>query len=142
MNQPTMVPGSLGAAAPRALVVDDNALNLELAHCLLAAAGFEVELVDQPLLAIERALGFDPAVVLMDIQMPGADGLSLTRQLKADPRTAHIPVVAFTALAMRGDELRIRAAGCDGYIAKPIDVAGFAASVRRYLRPPTSASGD
>ena len=74
-----------------------------------------------------------PDLILMDIQMPGTDGLALTRQLKRDPATRHIVVVAFTAYAMKGDEAKMRAAGCDGYLAKPITVASFAASVRALL---------
>ena len=73
------------------------------------------------------------ALVLMDIQLPGMDGLALTHRIKADPALRHIVVVAFTAYAMRGDELRFLAAGCDGYLAKPIDVMSFAARVRGYL---------
>jgi two-component system, cell cycle response regulator DivK len=76
---------------------------------------------------------FGPDLILMDIQMPGIDGLELTRQLKAEPSMRHIVVVAFTAFAMKGDEARMRAAGCDGYIAKPFDVTSFAATVRSYI---------
>ena len=71
----------------------------------------------------------------MDIQLPGVDGLELTRRIKAEPSTRHIVVVAFTAFAMRGDEAKMRAAGCDGYVSKPIDVNRFAAQVRACLQP-------
>jgi CheY-like chemotaxis protein len=71
----------------------------------------------------------------MDIQLPGVDGLELTRQLKVNPATRHIVVLALTAYAMKGDEAKMRAAGCDGYIAKPIEVASFAAQVRAFLTP-------
>ena len=75
--------------------------------------------------------------------MPGMDGLELTRRLKADPATRHIAIVAFTAYAMKGDEARMRAAGCDGYLSKPIDMGTFAARVRSYTVPrPTSAPTD
>lgn len=119
--------------AGRVLVVDDNALNIELACCLLLAEGFEVESASDPAQVLQHVARFQPAVVLMDVQMPGTDGLTLTRLLKADPATRHIAVLAFTAYAMKGDEERMRAAGCDGYIAKPIDVGSFGATVRRHL---------
>jgi two-component system, cell cycle response regulator DivK len=109
----------------RVLIVDDNALNIELAAFVLGNAGIAVDAVanaEEALLGVAKAA---PDLVLMDIQMGGVDGLTLTRQLKADPATRHIVVVAFTAYAMRGDEERFRAAGCDGYISKPIDVARF-----------------
>jgi two-component system, cell cycle response regulator DivK len=116
-------------ALPRVLVVDDNALNIELAEFLLSAAGMTVDSASNAAQALEQLAGSVPDVILMDIQMAGMDGLALTRQLKADPRTAGIAIVAFTAYAMRGDEARLRAAGCDGYISKPIDVAHFASQV-------------
>lgn len=113
----------------RVLVVDDNALNVELAAYVLGAAGIAVEAAASAEEALVRVAGSAPDLVLMDIQMGGIDGLTLTRQLKADSATRHIVIVAFTAYAMRGDEERFRAAGCDGYISKPIDVARFADQV-------------
>jgi len=120
-------------AGERILVVDDNELNLELAQYVLEAGGF----------AVERALNVDeawarlrarrPDIALVDIQLPGADGLSLVRAIKADDALADLPVIAFTAFAMQGDEQRFRAAGCDGYLSKPIDVHSFAEDVRRHL---------
>lgn len=115
--------------APRALVVDDHALNLELAAHLLEAAGFDVACVADAAQAQASIAARLPDVILMDVQLPGMDGLELTRRVKADPATRHIAVMAFTAYAMKGDEGKTRAAGCDGYIAKPIDVASFAAQV-------------
>jgi two-component system, cell cycle response regulator DivK len=119
--------------AARALVVDDNQLNLDLARYVLEADGWvvdEAQSVEEAwaLLRVVR-----PDVVLVDIQLPGTDGLSLVRALKATPGLDDVPVIAFTAYAMQGDEQRFRAAGCDGYLAKPIDVHSFAASVRAYL---------
>lgn len=114
----------------RVLIVDDNALNLELAGFILEAGGFTVETAHDAATALQRIATFQPGAILMDIQMPDVDGLSLTRQLKADPATANIVVLAFTAYAMKGDEAKMLAAGCDGYIAKPIDVATFAEQVR------------
>ncbi len=118
---------------PHILIVDDNELNLDLAQYVLEADGFTVERalhVDEAwtLLRARR-----PDVALVDIQLPGTDGLSLVRAIKATPDLAGLPVIAFTAFAMQGDEQRFRAAGCDGYVAKPIDVHSFAATVRRYL---------
>jgi two-component system, cell cycle response regulator DivK len=120
-------------AKPRVLVIDDNLLNIELASCLLLADGFEVESVADPRLALLHMASFRPEVVLMDIQMPGIDGLTLTRLIKSDMTMRHIPVLAFTANAMRGDEERMRQAGCDGYLSKPIEVSRFAAQVRAHL---------
>ena len=117
-------------AALRVLVVDDNPLNIELASFVLEADGITVEAAADALQALDRLARRHPDLILMDIQMPGMDGLVLTRRLKADPHTRHIVIVAFTAYAMKGDEARLRAAGCDGYLAKPIDVGSFARSVR------------
>ena len=122
----------------RVLIVDDNPLNVELASYVLQEDGLVVEVAVDGEDALQRIPAFQPDLILMDVQLPGVDGLTLTRQLKA-----HVPltftVVAFTAYAMRGDEEKMRAAGCDGYIAKPIDVANFAATVRGYLPAPPSA---
>ena len=121
-------------AAPHVLVVDDNPINLELASFVLAADGWCVSTAadaEEALRSIEQRL---PDLILMDIQLPGMDGLTLTRQIKADPALRHITVVAFTAYAMKGDEAIMRAAGCDGYLAKPIEVARFAAQVRALQR--------
>ena len=122
-------------AAPRVLVADDNALTLELVSFVLGAADFVVDTAPDATTALERIHSHVPALILMDIQMPGMDGLELTRRLKADPATAGIVIVAFTAYAMKGDEARMRAAGCDGYLSKPIDVARFAEQVRAFLKP-------
>jgi two-component system, cell cycle response regulator DivK len=125
-----------GAAnAPRVLVVDDNPLNVELARAVLAADGFEVDAAADAAEAAQRIHLFRPALVLMDVQLPGVDGLTLTRQIKADPATRGIVVLAFTAYAMKGDEAKMLQAGCDGYLSKPIDVGSFAAAVRARLPP-------
>jgi two-component system, cell cycle response regulator DivK len=122
----------------RILIVDDNLLNIELAACLLEADGFLVQSTTDPTQALALMLQDPPALVLMDVQMPRLDGLALTRQVKAEPALGQVPVLAFTAYAMKGDEERMRRAGCDGYIAKPIDVASFASTVRRHLVPGTA----
>ncbi len=118
---------------PRVLVVDDNPLNVELALAVLAADGMQVETALDATEAAQRLAEFKPDLVLMDIQLPGVDGLTLTRQIKADPASRHVVVLAFTAYAMKGDEAKMLAAGCDGYLSKPIDVASFAAQVRSWL---------
>lgn len=120
-------------SAPRVLVVDDNALIVDLTRDVLAAAGFVVESTTDADHALLQIAAFQPDLILMDIQLPVMDGLALTRQLRADPMLRHTVVVAFTAFAMKGDAAKMLAAGCDGYIAKPFDVASFAQTVRSYL---------
>lgn len=103
------------------LVVDDNRINLELAEAILENAGYEVRTAadaDEALAAIAMER---PGVILMDLQLPDVDGLTLTRRLKADPATRDIPIVALTAYAMKGDAEKAREAGCDGYLSKPIE---------------------
>lgn len=119
--------------APKVMVVDDNPLNIELVSFVLAADGLDVAVAVDAADALAQLQSCQPQVILMDVQMPGMDGLELTRRLKADPATRAIPIVAFTAYAMKGDEAKMRAAGCDGYISKPIDVASFARQVRTYF---------
>jgi len=131
MTAPAQPP--VPAHPARVLVVDDNPLNLELANFVLAADGLVVAIAADADEALCRIADFEPDLILMDIQLPGMDGLALTRRLKADPATQPIVVVAFTAYAMKGDEAAMRAAGCDGYLAKPIDVTRFAAQVRGLL---------
>ncbi len=118
----------------RVLVIDDNAINVELAAFVLEAAGFEVGVAADAAQARSRIASFQPDVALVDIQLPGMDGLSLVRLLKSQAATAELLLIAFTAFAMKGDEAKMRAAGCDGYIAKPIDVATFASQVRDPLQ--------
>ena len=104
----------------KVLIVEDNAANMTLATFLLQSAGHSVLSATSAETGLTLARGEQPDLVLMDIQLPGMDGLEATVLLKSDPATRDIPVVALTALAMKGDEERIRAAGCDGYIAKPL----------------------
>jgi two-component system cell cycle response regulator DivK len=118
---------------PSVLIVDDNELNLDLAQYVLEADGFSVARALNVDEAWARLRAQRPDIALVDIQLPGTDGLSLVRAVKATPGLADLPVIAFTAYAMQGDEQRFRAAGCDGYLAKPIDVHSFAATVRNFL---------
>ncbi len=119
-------------SALRVLVVDDNFMNLEMASFVLSADAIDVETAADAQEAIAKISAFKPELILMDIQMPGMDGVTLTRHLKADATTQAIVIIAFTAYAMKGDAAKLTAAGCDGYISKPIDVSTFAAQVRAY----------
>jgi two-component system cell cycle response regulator DivK len=117
------------------LVVDDQAINLQLAKVLLTLEGYEVRTASDAEQA--RALladGYRPRLILMDVQLPGMDGLELTQLLRADPALAGTTIIALTAYAMKGDEARMLAAGCDGYIAKPIDTRAFADQIAAALR--------
>jgi CheY-like chemotaxis protein len=115
------------------LIVDDNPTNLKLAQRLLTLEGCVVRTAtdaEEALAILER---FRPRLILMDLQLPGLDGLALTRRLKADPATRDITIVALTAYAMKGDEEKALVAGCDGYIAKPINTRTLPGVVVRYL---------
>ncbi len=118
---------------PRILIVDDNPINIQLATHVLESEGFVIEGACDAVTALARVETFRPDLILMDIQMPGMDGLQLSQRLKREPTTWHVVIVAFTAYAMKGDEAKMRAAGCDGYIPKPIDIATFAQCVRAHL---------
>ena len=117
----------------RVLVVEDNPANMTLATFLLQSAGHAVITAANAEIGLMLARAEQPDLILMDIQLPGMDGLEATRLLKADAATRAIPVVALTALAMKGDEERIRAAGCDGYIAKPMRYKDFLATVAQHV---------
>jgi CheY-like chemotaxis protein len=116
------------------LIVDDNPQNLKLAKLLLITEGYDARVAVDAEQALTLLEEFTPRLILMDIQLPGMDGLELTRRLKAAPETRGIVIVALTAYAMKGDEDKARAAGCDGYIAKPIDVRTLPQAVADYLR--------
>jgi CheY-like chemotaxis protein len=103
------------------LIVDDNPSNLKLLRVLLSGEGYEVRTASGADEALASLAQQKPALILMDIQMPGMDGLELTRRIKAEPATSAVPVVALTAYAMSGDETRAKEAGCDAYVTKPID---------------------
>jgi two-component system, cell cycle response regulator DivK len=115
------------------LIVDDNATNLKLARVVLELEGYLVRTVGDAEEALQVLETFRPRVILMDIQLPGMDGLQLTRKLKADPGTRDIIIIALTAYAMKGDDLKMLAAGCDGYVTKPIDLDGLPALVAEHI---------
>ncbi|MBL8113855.1 MAG: response regulator [Acidobacteria bacterium] len=120
----------------RVLVVDDSPANLKLARVILEGEGYEVTTATDAVEALASIATARPGLILMDIQLPGMDGLELTRQLKADPATSGIPVLALTAYAMKGDDEKARSAGCDGYITKPFDTRALARTVVGFLAPP------
>jgi two-component system cell cycle response regulator DivK len=115
------------------LVVDDNSQNLKLVRVLLKTEGYEVRTAVDAEDAIRELEGFSPRLILMDLQLPGMDGLELARLLKADPLRRDIAIIAVTAYAMKGDEVKAMAAGCDAYVAKPIDVQTLPLMVREHL---------
>jgi two-component system cell cycle response regulator DivK len=115
------------------LIVEDNPANMTLATFLLQSANHAVLTALDAETGLTIAKKEQPDLILMDIQLPGMDGLQATMLLKADEATKAIPVIALTALAMKGDEERIRAAGCDGYIAKPMRYQQFLAAVEAQL---------
>jgi two-component system cell cycle response regulator len=116
------------------LIVDDHAVNLKLARFVLQNAGYTIRTAIDAEQALEVLVEFTPRLILMDIQLPRMDGLALTRQLKADPRYQGIVIIALTAYAMKGDDDKAYAAGCDGYITKPIHIDGLCKMVAGYLR--------
>lgn len=127
-------------AAPLVLVVEDNEVNQLLTASVLEREGFAVAVAGTPQEAIELLAAHQPELILMDIQLPGMDGLALTRRIKADPATADVTIVALTAHAMTGDREQTLAAGCAGYISKPIDTRTFGDQVREFLARTLPAS--
>lgn len=123
------------------LVVDDNPTNLKLISDVLEFEDYTIARAGNAEAALAQIASKLPALILMDIQMPGMDGLTLTRQLKADPATRSIPVIAVTSFAMKGDEAKAREAGCDGYITKPINTRELPHLVRRFLADGPEDSG-
>ncbi|HWH17749.1 MAG TPA: response regulator [Allosphingosinicella sp.] len=119
--------------AKKIIVVEDNELNLKLFCDLLRAHGYETEAVRDGREAVERTRAFRPDLIIMDIQMPHISGLELIEQLKSDEELKAIPVMAVTAYAAKGDEERIRDAGAEGYVSKPISVVKFVQAVGSLL---------
>jgi CheY-like chemotaxis protein len=121
-------------AGEKILIVDDNPTNLKLVAYLMSANGYEVSTAQDADAALAAIARNTPRLILMDLQLPGVDGLELTRKLKSDPTTKGIIIVAVTAYAMKGDEDRAYAAGCDAYITKPIDTRSLPATIANHLQ--------
>ncbi len=122
------------------LIVDDNPANLKLIRVLLSTEGYAIRCAADAEEALALLAEVRPHLILMDLQLPGMDGLTLTRKLKADPETHHIPILALTAYAMKGDEQKAREAGCDGYITKPIDTRRLPQEIAQFLASPREPS--
>jgi two-component system cell cycle response regulator DivK len=118
------------------MIVEDNELNMKLFHDLLEANGYNTIQTRNGKEALDLARNHKPDLILMDIQLPEISGLDVTRWIKEDETIRHIPVIAVTAFAMKGDEERIRAGGCEAYLSKPISVAKFIETVRHFLGGP------
>lgn len=120
-------------ASGEILIVDDNEINLKLAEDLLVMEGYTVFTAKSAPEALTILAKFTPKLILMDIQLPGMDGLTLTKKLKKDAKYEKVVVLAVTALAMKHDKEKALAAGCDGYIAKPIDIDELVKTVASYF---------
>ncbi len=123
--------------AKTVLIVEDNELNMKLFHDLLEANGYRTLQTRNGKDALGLARQHRPDLILMDIQLPEISGLQVTEDIKRDEELRSIPVIAVTAFAMKGDEERIRAGGCEAYISKPISIAKFIETVRQFLGPAT-----
>ncbi|HEX2674652.1 MAG TPA: response regulator [Polyangiaceae bacterium] len=117
------------------LIVDDNVVNLKLLRVALTVSRYEVRTAIDAEQALAVLQSFSPRLILMDIQLPGMDGLELTRRLKENSSTKDVIVIAVTAYAMKGDQERMLDAGCDGYLTKPIDTRALPATMARFLEP-------
>ena len=115
------------------MIVEDNELNMKLFNDLLEANGYRTIKTRNGMEALDLARKHKPDLILMDIQLPEVSGLDVTRWLKEDDNLHSIPVIAVTAFAMKGDEERIRQGGCEAYISKPISIAGFIETIRRFI---------
>lgn len=121
-------------AGEKILLVEDNAVNRRLAGFLLRSQGYQVSEATTAQEAFELLKTESPDLIVMDIQLPGKDGLEITKELKDQPATAGIPVIAVTSYAMKGDREKALAAGCSGYVTKPIDKTIFLAEISRHLK--------
>ncbi len=115
------------------LVIEDNSTNMKLVRTLLQLGEYDVIEAVNAETGIEMAKKNQPDLILMDIQLPGIDGFEATKILKASPHTAHIPIIALTSYAMDGDKKKAKEAGCDGYIAKPIDTRIFLSQIANFV---------
>jgi two-component system cell cycle response regulator DivK len=127
--------GRMGMMAKTVLIVEDNLLNMKLFNDLLEAHGYRTLKTTDGIEALEMTREHKPDLILMDIQLPEVSGLDVTRWIKEDNNISHIPVIAVTAFAMKGDEERMLRGGCEAYLSKPISVAKFLETVRAYLGP-------
>jgi two-component system, cell cycle response regulator DivK len=132
MSKPREVATDERASHGTVLIVEDNELNMKLFHDLLQAHGYQTLQTRNGMDALRLARQHMPDLILMDIQLPEVSGLEVTKWLKDDDALRHIPVVAVTAYAMRGDEDRMRQGGCEAYISKPISIASFIETVRKF----------
>ena len=119
--------------AKKILVVEDNELNMKLFHDLLESQGYDILQTQEGMSALKIAREEVPDLILMDIQLPEVSGMEVAKWIKEDENLNHIPIIAVTAFAMKGDEEKIRDGGCDGYIAKPISVSSFLQTISKYL---------
>ena len=117
----------------KVLIVEDNELNMKLFHDLLDSQGYETLQTREGMQALALARAHHPDLILMDIQLPEISGLEVTKWLKDDEELSHIPIIAVTAFAMKGDEERIREGGCEAYISKPISVTRFMDTIKSFL---------
>jgi len=122
----------------KVLIVEDNELNMKLFHDLLDSQGYQILQTREGMQAMAMARQHMPDLILMDIQLPEISGLEVTKWLKDDEELAHIPIIAVTAFAMKGDEERIRQGGCEAYISKPISVMHFLETVKKHLSQPVT----
>lgn len=121
------------------LIVEDNDLNLKLFRDLLEANGYDTYETKEGIEAISLTRNVMPDLIIMDIQLPEISGLDITKKIKADGQISHIPVVAVTAFAMKDDEEKIMAAGCEAYLSKPIAIDDFLKTIRSFLDPYAAA---
>jgi two-component system cell cycle response regulator DivK len=128
------VPAEEKAMTKRVLIVEDNDLNMKLFHDLLEAHGYDTIQTKDGIEALQLARQHRPDLILMDIQLPEVSGLEVTKWIKEDDALRSIPIIAVTAFAMKGDEEKIREGGCEAYIAKPISIAHFLDTVKRFLQ--------
>jgi two-component system cell cycle response regulator DivK len=125
----------LGIMAKTVMIVEDNELNMKLFNDLLRANGYETLPMRNGYEALDALKEHRPDLIIMDIQLPEISGLEVTKRIKQDEALRHIPVIAVTAFAMKGDEERIRQGGCEGYLSKPISVSTFIETVKSYVGP-------
>ncbi|HEV2165729.1 MAG TPA: response regulator [Thermoplasmata archaeon] len=125
----------------RILLVEDNPLNAKLAALILRSSGYSVVAAAEAQEAFQVLGQERPDLILMDLGLPGMDGYALTRELRRHPATKHIPILAVTSFAMKGDEIKAREVGCDGYLTKPINRLQLLQEVRRLLHEPEPARG-